>query len=96
MDVIAVNAAFLLVLFLRYYVHSTFLSYAKRFVSVYLRFAPFYTVLCIVVFALFRLYNGIWRYASLSEMNRIVAANAVTAALNVLGTLIFFERMLLV
>lgn len=93
MDIIAVNAAYVLALLLRYYVHSEFKSSALKFVSVYIRFAPFYTVICIAVFALFRLYNGIWRYAGIADMNRIIGANVVTALLNFIGTTVFFERL---
>ena len=93
MDIIAVNAAYILALLLRYYVHSEFKSAALRFVNVYMQFAPFYTVICIVVFALFRLYNGIWRYASLDDMNRIIGATVVTAILNFIGTTLFLQRL---
>ena len=93
MDIISVNAAYVLALLLRYYVHSEFKSSALKFANVYMRFAPFYTVICIVVFALFRLYNGIWRYASLADMNRIIGANVTTAILNFIGTTVFFERL---
>ena len=93
MDIIAVNAAYILSLLLRYYVHSEFKSAAMRFVDVYLKFAPFYTILCIIVFALFHLYNGIWRFASLNDMNRIIGATVVTAILNFVCTTIFLQRL---
>lgn len=93
MDIIAVNAAYILALLLRYYVHSEFKTAALRFVNVYLQFAPFYTIICIAVFSLFRLYNGIWRYASLDDMNRIIGATLVTVILNFMGTTLFFQRL---
>lgn len=92
-DAISVNAAYLLALLLRYYVHTEFKSSAWKFVDVYMRFAPYYTVICIVVFVLFRLYNGIWRYASIADMNRIIGANVTTAILNFIGTTVFLERL---
>jgi C4-dicarboxylate transporter DctM subunit len=45
------------------------------------------------VFALFRLYNGIWRYASVDDMNRIIGATLVTAILNFIGTTLFLQRL---
>ena len=93
MDVIVINAAYLLTFFLRYYVHSNFVPAAVLFVSQYLKFAPFYTVLCLVVFALFGLYNGMWRYARVDDMNRIIAANAVATVLLILGTTVFTGRL---
>ncbi len=93
LDIVSVNAAFILTLFLRYYVDSKFLSSSRQFAEIYLSFAPFYTALCIIIFAAFRLYNGIWQYASLNDLNRILLANIVTAVVNVLGTSIFFRKM---
>ena len=93
MDVIVINAAYLLTFFLRYYVHSNFVPAAVQFVSQYLKFAPFYTVLCLVVFALFGLYNGMWRYARVDDMNRIIAANVVATVLLILGTTVFTGRL---
>lgn len=93
LDIIAVNAAYMLTFFLRYYVHANFVSAAVPFVSGYLRFAPFYTVLCLVVFAVFGLYNGMWRYASVNDMNRIIAANGVSVILLFIGTSVFTERL---
>ena len=92
-DMIAVNAAYLLTFFLRYYVHSRFVSAAVQFVSDYLSFAPFYTVICLVVFALFGLYNGMWRYANVNSMNRIIAANGVSMLLLLAGTTLFTHRL---
>lgn len=93
LDIIAVNAAFIISLFLRYYVDSKFLSSSKQFAEVYFSFAPFYTILCIIIFVLFKLYNGIWQYASLDDLNRVLLANLVTLAGNVAGTCIFFRPM---
>ena len=86
MDIIAVNASFILALLLRYYVHSEFKSAALRFVDAYMHFAPFYTVICIVVFYICGLYDGIWRYAGLNDMNRIILASVITTIANVVGT----------
>ena len=93
MDVIGINASYILALLLRYYVHNEFKSSALKFIDVYLQFAPWYTILCILVFALFRLYNGVWRYAGVNDMNRIIGATAVTAVINFLGTTIFVQRL---
>jgi len=39
------------------------------------------------------IYNGIWRYASIADMNRIIGANVTTALLNFVGTTVFLERL---
>ena len=93
MDIIAINAAYMLTFFLRYYVHAQFNPAAIQFISDYLKFAPFYTVICLIVFALFGLYNGTWRYANVNDMNRIIAANGVSVILLLIGTSIFTQRL---
>lgn len=93
MDVIAVNAAYLFALLIRYYLRFKFAQTALEYLAIYAKFAPFYTVICVVVFWLFHLYSGMWRFASLSDMNRIIAANVVTAILYVVGTRVFFQRL---
>ena len=93
MDIIAINAAYMLTFFLRYYVHATFVPAAVQFVSAYLKFAPFYTVICLALYALFGLYNGIWRYANVNDMNRIIAANGASVILLFIGTCVFTQRL---
>ena len=93
LDILAVNAAYFLALIVRFYVHSTFYEFINFYLGAYLAFAPYYTVICIAVFALFRLYGGVWRYAGISDMNRIALANIITCISYVVGTLIFVKRM---
>ena len=93
LDIIAVNAAYFLALILRFYVNFQFRPTVSYYLTDWLHFTPFYTVACIIVFALFRLYGGMWRYAGINDMNRIIGANLVTAALHVAGTLLFVRRM---
>ena len=93
MDVIAVNAAFVLALLLRYYVHSELVTAAWRFVNNYVRFAPFYTLLCLAAFYVCGLYEGLWRYAGFNDFKRVLLANVLTAVLNVVGMKLFFEGM---
>lgn len=63
------------------------------YVTDFLVFAPFYTVLCLVVFTLLRLYGGMWRYAGLNDLNRMIAASLMTCAIHVAGTMLFVCRM---
>lgn len=93
LDILAVNAAYFLALIVRFYVHSTFYEFINFYLGAYLAFAPYYTVICITVFALFRLYGGVWRYAGISDMNRIALANIITCIVYVVGTLVFVKRM---
>ena len=93
LDIIAVNAAYYLTLLIRFYVNLQMNPGAVRHVGDFWRFAPYYTVCCIIVFAIFRLYNNMWKYAGINDMHRILGANAVTCVIQVVGTLLFVNRM---
>ena len=88
LDIIAVNAAYFLALMVRLYVNFQWRDVARDYyLPAFFRFAPIYTILAIIIFMLFRLYGGVWRYAGMNDMNRIICASAVTTAIQVLGTL---------
>lgn len=92
-DILAVNAAYYLALLVRFYVNFEFNEWAVRYVPAFFEFAPYYTVCSIVVFGLFGLYNNLWKYASLSDMNRIAGASVITCVIHIVGTLVFVMRM---
>lgn len=56
-------------------------------------FIPCYAVICVIVFALLRLYRSIWRFASYDELLRVIEATIVTGVLHILIVSIFFGRM---
>ena len=93
-DIVAVNLSYYLALVVRFYVNKTFRAIAvDRYLPAFWEFAPFYTVLCVVVFVLFKLYNNRWKHAGLYDLNRIFLANVATAAIHIAGTLLFVCRM---
>lgn len=93
LDIISVNASYYLALLIRFFLHNQFDHAWPRFLQAFVQFAPFYTILCLIVFFLFRLYNGMWRYAGINDLNRIAAANLCTAAIQIIGTAVFLRRM---
>ena len=93
LDIIAVNGAYLLALLIRFYVHFKFTSGVGDFREYYLIFTPYYTLACVFIFYVCGLYGGMWRYAGLDDMNRIILANVITAAIQVFGTRLFVSRM---
>jgi len=92
-DIFAVNASFFLALVMRFYVGNQFHSVAGKYLEAFGVFAPYYTVFCLIVFALFKLYSSLWRYAGLNDMNRILTANILCFGFQVVGTLLFVCRM---
>ena len=94
LDLVAVNASYYLALLIRFFVGGELRAVAvERYMPAWTGFTPWYSVLCIVIFMLFRLYGGMWRYAGINDMNRIILANACTFLLHLAGTTIFFTRM---
>ena len=61
-DVIAVNAAYLIALWLRF--DCAYSQIPKEYLQAYLRFVPVYTLFSMLVFRTLRLYKSIWRFAS--------------------------------
>ena len=91
-DFIAVNASYFIALIIRSLISESNFE-LNKYLSVFYRFAPIYTIICIVIFFIYGLYGGIWMYAGIHDMNRIIAASFVTCVIQVLGTITFFERM---
>lgn len=94
LDIIAVNFSYFLAVLIRFNIKGfEFRPAMSAYMSAWVTFAPFYTVLCIAVFALFKLYGGMWRYAGINDMNRIIGANAVSLVIQIVGTSLFIIRM---
>ncbi len=92
LDILAVNAAYFLALLMRFYVNNEFRQVVQDYyLPAFLRFAPFYTVLCFIVFMIYKLYGGMWRYAGINDMNRIIGASAITTVIQIIGTTLIFS-----
>lgn len=92
LDIISVNAAYFIAIVLRGMIDRVGFHYGDTFdvfTGVFLRFAPWYTVLCLLIFSAFHLYGGVWRYAGIRDMNRVIVASLVTCVVYILGSLIF-------
>lgn len=97
-DILAVNLSYFTALWIRF--DCRYSQIPQHFLKPFLRFAPIYTILCILVFWLFDMYRSIWRFASYNELIHIIGASAVTTIIHFIGiTLavrmqhIFFQRM---
>ena len=94
LDILAVNGSYFLALMIRFYVNWNFRPVVMgQYLPAFEKFAPWYTVICLLVFSVFRLYSGIWRYAGLNDFNRILLANILTAFIQFVGSSIFTTRM---
>lgn len=93
LDIIALNASYFLALLIRFYVNGEFRATVNYLIGDWAKFAPFYTILSLIIFACFKLYGGMWRYAGINDMNRIISASLATTAVQVIGTALFIRRM---
>lgn len=90
-DVVAVSLAYFLALWLRF--DCSFSAIPEDFLMSWQIFAPFYAFVCVIVFYSLRLYKVIWRFASYSEMLRMVVATAVTTLFHIAAITVFVKRM---
>ena len=90
-DAVVVNAAYFFALLLRF--DMRYSAVPPAYLYAFLKFAPLYTAIVIVVFSIFRLYNSLWEFASFSEMYRIMAACFITCGIHTAAVTVFFCRM---
>ncbi len=90
-DVVVVNLSYAMVLWLRFDCHYS--EIPLQYLKSWLAFTPVYTVFCMAVFWYLRLYQSMWRFASYSELARVVTASGITAAFHTAGITIFCRRM---
>lgn len=88
LDIVAVNLAYYLALVFRVAVNNMGGIFGSPsdvpvYFSAFYRIAPIYTVLCIIVFFLFKLYGGVWRFAGINDMYRILGAWLVTILIQI-------------
>ena len=90
-DLIAVNMAYFFALWLRFDCH--FSEIPAEYLTSWERFVPFYSVFCIVAFWFLRLYRSLWRFASTSELMRVVVSSGVTAVFHTVFITVIVRRM---
>ena len=90
-DVIAVNLAYFLSLWIRF--DCRFSEIPGDYLRAWYGFAPAYTLICLAVFWRLRLYRSIWRFASYSELVRAIVSSVLTSGLHIILITVFFHRM---
>ena len=90
-DAITVNASYFLALWIRHDLKFSLID--KIYVVNWRSFAPFYTVICLVVYTLFRLYKSIWEYVSYTELASILYSSIITSLIHLAAMVLFYSRM---
>ena len=90
-DMIVVNLSYLLALWLRF--DCQYNSIPEKYLEPAFEMMPIHTIVMVAVLAMLRLYQSIWRYASLPELVRIFGASLIGAVELIVVSLLFFIRM---
>lgn len=90
-DIIAVNLAYLIALWLRF--DCQYDSIPIKYLEPAFQMIPLHTIIMLAVLGFLRLYQSVWRYASLPELVRILWASLAGCAAQIVGTMIFLIRM---
>lgn len=64
-----------------------------NYLVVWLKAMPIYAAFCVLIFWAFKLYQSVWRYASFTELKRLVVASAILGVSYASGISIAFGRM---
>ena len=83
MDMLIITAAGPLAIYVRY--NLFFEPQAIEFIENIFQYLPVNLILTVIVFAAFRLYQGIWKYASASDLVNIILACLVSAVTQTVG-----------
>ena len=90
-DFIAVVLSYCLALWIRF--DCQFSRIETKYLQAYGKSIIFYALFCVVVFWFLRLYKSIWRFASYSELLRVVAATLLTGSVYIIGMSTCVGRM---
>jgi len=88
-DAIAVNLSHLLALLLRYDFRYSMIP--EEFVRGFVRFAPVYTVTGLLIFSWLNLYRSIWRFASYTELSRIIVSSTLCLLVQIVGIFVNYR-----
>lgn len=90
-DIFAVTASYCIGLWLRF--DCRFSEIPSEYLGAWIKFAPIYAVTSIAVMWILHLYQSVWKFASFTELKRLVVANVILGILHTVGITLIFRRM---
>ena len=90
-DMIAVNASYFLALWIRFDLKFSLIF--KDYLVSFIKFSPYNTVICLIIFWRLRLYKSIWRFASYDELFRCIIASGLASLIHIIAITVFIYRM---
>ncbi len=93
-DILAIHAAYFIALWSRF--DFMFSRIEVQYIRAYLDFITPFSLLCVAVFWLFKLYSSLWQFASYPELVRIIIASGLTSILHSVLITVICVRMPLI
>ena len=90
-DMASVTVAYFFALWFRF--DCRFSEIPENYLMAWLKFAPIYAVISVVVLWLFQLYQSIWKYAGIKEVKRTIYASCVLAIIHIAMITLLYCRM---
>ncbi len=90
-DAVAVTISYFLALLLRFDLHYS--AIPDYYLEPWKHFAPLYLAICLLTFGILHLYKSIWRFASYTELLRVIMASVITFVLHIIGITVLYHRM---
>lgn len=90
-DIVVLIGSYFLALWLRF--DCRFSEIPNEYLTAWLKFTPIYVVLSVLVFWALRLYQSVWKYASFTELKRVLLATVILGCVHTVGITLLFEQM---
>ena len=92
-DIFSVNFAYFVAVLIRFSDADSYHLQGIKYMQMFKGFAPWYSLVCVWLFVLLKLYSGVWRYVGLNDFRRIFIANVLSSIVYICGSLIIVGRM---
>ena len=90
-DIVAVAGSYFLALWFRF--DAQYSEIQLPYLEAYGQFMLYYIPFCLIVFIAFRMYNTMWRFASFTELSKILLASGFTSVVHIIAITAMFIRM---
>ncbi len=90
-DMFAIEISYYIALLLRFDLRFSVIP--SRYLDVWEKMIIPYGLICLFIFWRLKLYNSVWRFASYTELLRVIMSSVFTSVFHILVSVILFERM---
>ena len=90
-DFVAIHASYFLALWFRF--DGVYSAIPNAYKYAYGQFCPCFALVTLVIFHFFRMYNSMWRYASVTDMIRSAVGSMTSSVLHAVGIFLLVRRM---